>query len=75
MKLPLTEEVEISPIGENSLVADTLHVFPCPEGEHVHFVMTDEDGNALCEMLFQADQAYSIAKRIESAADESIGIE
>lgn len=68
-------EVEISPISEDSVIADTLHVFPCAEGDHVHFVMMDENNNALCEMLFTAEQALSIAKKIESAADASLGVE
>ena len=68
-------EVLISPISDQSIKADTLHVFPCPEGEHVHVLMCHENGDVICEMLFEAEKALSIAKDIESAADAALGVE
>ena len=64
---PNTEEID----DHNTAQILSIHV--CGD-ECIHLMMEDKLGNLLGEMMFDPEEALSVAKRIEQAADCALGI-
>lgn len=68
MKIDVSRETEKRPDAES------ISIFACGD-DHVHLVIGDYSYNPLAELCVTPEEALTIAKRLEAAADRALGIE